>query len=380
MWGRGANVKILYMLERFVPFVGGIETMSAHLLSALAQNGHEVQIVTSQSDVPLRETDTWQGMPLFRLPMLTSLAHRDLRGILQARAGLRGIKQAFDPDVVHIQFSGPSSMFHWDTNEGAGVPTLVTVHSVATESTPNRSLYLDTVRKADWVASVSRHMLDWTLAHAPEIFEHSSVVYNGIPAEELPAQMPALPFEPPTILWIGRMVEWKRVDRLIDAAAQVMATNGVVRLCLAGDGPERQRLEALARDRGIAERTRFTGWVDAAERGALMRKATLVAIPSEAMENLPMVALEAAGYGRPIVGSRVSGLPEIVEHERSGLLVSNLTPQTLADAISRVLTDREKAREMGRQASKLVRSRFTSTQMVDAYEHLYGRLAGPRAG
>lgn len=367
-------MKILYITERFAPFVGGIETMSEHLLAALSAAGHDLRIVTSHSDVAMPDTEEWHGIPLYRLPMLTSLTNRDLAGIFRARATLRNLKATFAPDVVHIQFSGPSAMFHWDTQDNGTIPTLVTVHSVAGNLTANRSLYLDTVRRADWVASVSRHMLDWTLQHAPEISERSSVVYNGVP--DLIGTNAGAPnsLGPPTVLWIGRMVAWKRVDRLIAAIARLAPTHKDLRLVLAGDGPERKRLEAMAVDAGIADQTHFTGWVDATERSKLMSQATLIAIPSEGMENLPMVALEAASHGRPIVGARVSGLPEIVEHQRSGLLIADLTPETLADAIASVVTDPVKAQSYGNAAKQIIEDRFTSCAMVQAYQQIYARI------
>lgn len=367
-------MKILYLTERFAPFVGGIESMSKHLLTALVEQGHKVQIVTSQCANPMPEVDDWQGIPLFRLPMLTSLTNRDIKGIFEARARLRQIKREFAPEIAHIQFSGPSVMFHWDTQDQAPIPTLVTVHSVAAQVVSTRSLYLDTVRRADWTAPVSRHMLDWTVGHAPEISGRSSVVYNGIPELELPAIPTPLRFDPPMILWVGRMVDWKRVDRLIEAFSIVAADHLAVRLCLAGDGPERGRLEAMARDHGVADRTEFVGWVGAAQRSQLMQQATVVAIPSEAMENLPMVALEAGGQGRPIVGSRVSGLPEIVEHGRSGLLLDDIEPVQLAKALARILEDQDATRAMGQAASQLVHDRFTCARMVHDYVDIYQRL------
>jgi len=367
-------MKILYLTERFAPFVGGIETMSMHLLSALKNAGHELHIVTSQCAIPMKDKDDWQGIALTRLPMLTSLSNRDVRGILQTRADMRAIKQEFQPDIVHIQFSGPSGMFHWDTQDGGKIPTLVTVHSVAGQVINDRSLYLDTLRKADWAAPVSRHMLDWTLQYAPEIADRSSVVYNGIPGDELPAEPRPLAFDPPTILWIGRMVDWKRADRLIDAFALLAKSDDQTRLCLAGDGPDRKRLEARVTQHRLSGRVDFTGWIDAEKRSKMLGRSTMVVIPSDPMENLPMVALETAGHGRPIIGSRVSGLPEIVEDGRTGVLLDDPNPMPLVQAIADLLDNPGKAAEMGRAASDIVRSRFTSQRMVADYITLYERL------
>lgn len=368
-------MKILYMAERFAPFVGGIETMSEHLLLALADQGHEICIVTSHCDAELPDQEDWHGIPLYRLHMLTSLAKADIRGILTARAQLRAIKRDFAPDLAHIQFSGPSASFHWDTQDGAPVPTVVTIHSVARQVVQKRSLFLDTMHNADWIAPVSQHMLDWTLGHAPGIADHASVVYNGIPGDQVPVAPVPLPFDPPCILWIGRMVGWKRVDRLIDAFAMLCEKPCNARLVLAGDGPERAALQARVDAAGLADRVEFTGWVDAPARARLLEQATLVAIPSQADENLPMAALEAAGHGRPIAGSAVSGLPEIVEDGASGLLLPDITPASLAGAIGAIMSDPVSAQAMGARARAIVAQRFSCSAMVENYLAIYRRIA-----
>ena len=372
-------MKILYMSERFAPFIGGIETMSEHLLRALAQQGHEIQVVTSHAAADLPDRDDWNGIAVHRLHMLTSLSRRDVRGILKARAALRAIKRDFAPDVAHLQFSGPSPTFHWDTQDGGVVPTLVTVHSVAGKMVRDRSIYLDTLERADWVAPVSRHMLALTLAHAPHIAGKASVVYNGLPAEQIRDSISPPDFSAPMILWIGRMVAWKRVDRVIDAMAQLAPEHPDLRLVLAGDGPTRAALEAQVVAAGLGDRVTFTGWVDADRRAELLRAATVVAIPSESEENLPMAALEAASIGRVIVGAAVSGLPEIVELGQSGVLVTDIDAPRLAAAIAMLLADPARIIAMGQRASDLVRERFREDLMIDAYIRLYHQIAVQRS-
>jgi glycogen(starch) synthase len=238
-----------------------------------------------------------------------------------------------------------------------------------------RSIYLETLDRANWIAPVSRHMLEFTLTHAPHIAGKASVVYNGIPADQMPARISPPNFSTPSILWIGRMVEWKRVDRVIDAMALLVRDYPDLRLVLAGDGPARSALEAQVAAVGLSNRVTFTGWVDSETRSDLLRAATGVVIPSQIEENLPMVALEAASAGRVIIGAAVSGLPEIVEHNQSGLLFTDIDPPALASAITVLLADPARTIAMGRRASELVRARFREELMVGAYLSLYQQIA-----
>ncbi|WAT18942.1 glycosyltransferase family 4 protein [Aurantiacibacter sp. MUD11] len=367
-------MRVLYLAERFFPFVGGIESMSEHLLRALQSRGYEVLIVTSHCDQKMPDRDEWRGMPVHRLEMLTSLSRRDIRAILETRARMREIKAGFRPEIAHLQFSGPSPIFHFDTQSPAPVPTVLTLHSVAASATSNRSLFLDVVGKADWIAPVSAHMRDWTLGHAPDASGKTSVVYNGIPDGQVLEDLPDRAGQPASILWVGRMVEWKRVDRLVDAFAILRTQGHEVQLVLAGDGPERSSLEQRVADAGLEDHVTFTGWVDSDQRSALMKTASVFAIPSEANENLPMAALEASGHALPIVGSAVSGLPEIVEHDGSGLLIENIDPASLADALKTILTRPDLAEAMGIRAREIVRQRFSMNAMVEGYIGIYEKL------
>jgi glycogen(starch) synthase len=362
-------VRILYITERFAPLIGGIETMSEYLLSVLRERGHHLHVVTSHSGAALPDRDTWAGIPLTRLHMLTALTRRDLKLIAATRAALSALKRDFQPDFVHIQFSGPSSLFHWDTLSAHPTRTLVTLHSVPPQMAGARSLLLGTLQKADWVTAVSAYMLAWARAQAPEIEARSSVVYNGVPpVTTVPA---SLPLDPPCILWIGRMVAWKRVDLLLRALSLMPR----VRLLLAGDGPERAALTALATELGVAERVDFLGWVGRSSLPDLINRATVLVIPSSAEENLPMVAIEAAQMGRPVIAARLSGLPEIIQHGETGVLLDEMTPEALAQALDALLQDPATLTAMGQAARRVVQSRFTVAHMVDAYDCLYTRVA-----
>lgn len=362
-------MRILYLTERFAPLIGGIETMSEHLLVALRERGHDLHIVTSHSGAALPDRETWVDIPLTRLHMLTALTERNLKAVATTRAALSAIKRDFQPDLVHIQFSGPSSLFHWDSQSAYPARTVVTMHSVPAHMASGNSLALGTLRKADWVTAVSDYMLAWARAQAPEIEARSSVVYNGVPPVAT-APTP-LPLAPPCILWIGRMVAWKRVDVLLRALP--LLPN--VRLLLAGDGPERPALAALAGELNVAQRVDFLGWVGRDALPDVINRAALLVIPSSAEENLPMAAIEAAQMGRPVVAARLSGLPEIVRHGESGILLDVMTPQALAHAVTRLTGDAALLQAMGQAARQVAETRFAVSHMVDAYDSLYARVA-----
>jgi glycogen(starch) synthase len=152
------------------------------------------------------------------------------------------------------------------------------------------------------------------------------------------------------------------------------------RLTLAGDGPERPALERLASELGVADAVDFPGWVHPDRVAPLMAASTLVLIPSR-WEALPLVALEAQAAGRPVVASRVGGLPEALADGETGCLVPPDSPSHLADAVTALLETRATLVRMGAAARERAARVFGLARCVDAFEALLSDVAlGKPAG
>lgn len=144
----------------------------------------------------------------------------------------------------------------------------------------------------------------------------------------------------PTVLFVGRLIPLKGLKELARALALLHQEGLPFRWVVVGDGPLRQPLGELVKTLGYADRVEFTGWVRplSEELFALYRNADLLCLPSYA-EGLPLVLLEAMANSVPVVASRVGGIPEIVRHEETGLLVEPGDVDALATSIKRLLTD-----------------------------------------
>jgi glycogen(starch) synthase len=132
-------------------------------------------------------------------------------------------------------------------------------------------------------------------------------------------------------------------------------------------------LERQAAELGIAKVVDFIGWVVPEQVSALINTATIVVMPSR-REPFGLVALEAAQMARPIVATRVGGLPEVVEHEQTGLLVENEDVHQLAESIAGLLEHPETAARLGQTARRRAIERFSWDHCVGAYEALYHQL------
>jgi glycosyltransferase involved in cell wall biosynthesis len=172
---------------------------------------------------------------------------------------------------------------------------------------------------------------------------------------------------------LANLVPRKGVDVLLEALARL---EPAPRLWIAGDGPERGALEALAKQLGLAERVHFLGRCD--DTGDLLAACDVFVMPSR-LEGLGVAALEAMAAGRPVVASRVGGLAGLVVHERTGLLVPSDDVASLADALRRVLDDAALRTALGAEGPRRIAEGWLAEQMVGAYEALYVELLSSEA-
>jgi glycogen(starch) synthase len=215
-------------------------------------------------------------------------------------------------------------------------------------------------------------MLEDVRRLAPEISDRSSVIYNGLEMPELAPE--PLPFEAPTLLCAGRVVRDKGFDVAVSAFATVRRRFPKARLVIAGDGPARAELEQQAAEMGVREAVDFLGWVPPEKIPALMNSATLALVPSRWREAFGLVALQAMQMARPVVASDVGGLPEVVAHGETGLVVPKEDPEVVAQAVTRLLENPSLAQEMGAAGRRRASLLFGFDRYLEEHEILYRRL------
>ena len=172
------------------------------------------------------------------------------------------------------------------------------------------------------------------------------------------------------VVFAGRLSEEKAVDVLIDAVGRLAG----VHLHIAGDGPERARLESLATDRAPG-RVTFHGRLAKDALHDLIRSSAVLAMPSRWYENQPMIVLEAFACGVPVLGTRLGGTPELIEPGVDGDLVAAGDAHGLADALSSFTTNPERAHEMGRKGRARVEREFTPENHLQRLDALYAEAA-----
>jgi glycogen(starch) synthase len=373
-------MKILYWTEGYWPAVGGVPRISAALLRSLTDRGHECVVFTQHDGSDLPRDDRHEGVRILRFPFWQALSEGDRRLFRETLYQASTARADFGPDVVHIGQVGPGTLFQRLTTPSAQAPpVLVTMQQAETLEAVDAlsALVSGALRDAHWIAYCSEAVRQSYGGLASPSRTPHSVIPNAL---EVPGVQPTpLPWDPPVLLCLGRMVHDKGFDTAVRAFHQVSARFPAARMVLAGDGPARADVKRLVQEHGLVDRVELTGWVDPARVQDSINRVTALLVPSR-REAFGLVALEAAQLGRPVIAARVGGLVEVVADGETGLLVPPESPDDWARAMEAILAQREETEAMGRAALHRAGRDFGWEQYVERYEALYERVARNRRG
>jgi glycosyltransferase involved in cell wall biosynthesis len=202
-------------------------------------------------------------------------------------------------------------------------------------------------------------------------------IANGVDVENWPvASHDGGGTGPRVVLCVARFVPRKRHIDLIEAVARLASAGIDFRLILVGGGPTLAKSRELATRLGLDEpAVTFHGPASPEEVRTLLARSHLFCLPS-LWEGMAGGVMEAMASGLPVVGTRVNGIANLVEHERTGLLVPPHQPDQLAEALASLLHDRERMVEFGAAGRERIREHFGVDRMVAAKERLFAGLAG----
>jgi glycogen(starch) synthase len=284
-------------------------------------------------------------------------------------------------DLLHVQCVSANAHYASIASRALGLPLIVTSQGERTmdaQRVYEKSPFINKVLRralaeADRVTACSRDTLEDLERFTGKTFgARGSVIYNGVRLEDF-VEGAAYRHPRPYILGIGRHVKQKGFDVLIEAFAA--AGLGSYDLLLAGDGPERTDLEALARKVLIEARVKFIGRADRATAVGLFRGCEFFVLPSR-QEPLGIVNLEAMAAGKAVIASGTGGVPEIVTDGETGLLVAPGDAEALSGALRRLAGDtalRDRLAAGGRERVK----GFAWGAVAASYREIYeAALAG----
>ncbi len=308
------------------------------------------------------------AIDLMRLEFRLAVGLKNLPAMRRVEAELRAAMAAFGPDLIHLNDTGFGSLFFLRGGATGTTPRVLTIHSpVRPRSRPGLQSRL--AGDVDRMILVSHAQYGVFRTELPEAIGKASVIQNALPTPPLaPSE---LPFAPPRLLCLGRLVHDKGFDVAIRAFAILHGRGSRATMVVAGGGGQQPGLERLAHNLGLGDSIHFTGMVPPEDVHALINTATAMVVPSRWPEPFGLVALQAAQMGRPVIAAASGGLTDVVADGETGWLVPPEDADATADRMALLLANPDMARRLGANARRRATEAFGFDAFLDAYESAF---------
>jgi len=373
-----------------LPKLGGQEAVVDALARHFVRLGHQPLVLAPRPRRPLRVRDAELPYPVRRHPRFFSTSDF----ISWYRLFLSSAHARHHFDVVHCHDVYPTGYLAALCKPKLGLPLVITSHGGdVRENNPRLqkgaipARCLTALRTADALISISPFTEQGFRRLCPEARQIVTIP-NGIDLDAYrvrasrPSSLDPRIQQGHYVLFLGRLTKRKGVDVLLEAIAKVPA-NGAVQLVIAGSGDEQAQLESQTRESGLQERVRFLGRVEGSQKIYLLQNAICTVMPSRVWEAFPLVLLETYAAGRPVVGSAVPGIADLVREGETGKLVEQENPDLLAAALRELLADPGRADRLGRAAYQVAEAyswESVARRHVELYEQLCRGTAVSPAG
>jgi N-acetyl-alpha-D-glucosaminyl L-malate synthase BshA len=368
------------------PTYGGSGVVATELGLELAQRGHDIHFISYAQPIRLSGSEPnihYHEVEVSRYPLFDYPPYD-----LALATRMAEVAQLYDLDLLHVHYAIPHSVSALLARQmlaegprGRRLPFVTTLHGTDITLVGLDRSYLPITRysieQSDGVTAISNYLRDRTL-RVFDVKNHIEVIYNSVNCDvyrrnpEMAAEMRkeyALNNERVLV----HLSNFRPVKRLTDVIEIFDRVHKQVpsKLLLIGDGPDRSVAEWLAVQKGIHADVLFLGKQDRVQDKLAI--ADIMLMPSE-LESFGLAALEAMACEVVPIATRAGGVPEVIEHGKSGYLADVGDVETMARYALELLTDEQRLQEMAKQARAVALDRFCATKIVAQYEAFYRRV------
>lgn len=391
-------MRICIATDNFFPNIGGVPHFTARLAEGLTHNGHEVLLIAPSSSMQAEES-SYKHIPVLGLPSFPSYLDGGKKRYrfsptMFVRKRLNNAFDEFRPDVVHVQshlFIAHEALL---SARKRGIACIATNHFMfenlrqfhipsGTEKIV-RPVYMTRLgnffNRFDAVTTptetAATMLSDINVACPIHTISCGIDLSAFHPAAVDPAIQKKYDFaDKASLLFVGRIFPEKRLDVLLQAVAK--STTRPLKLVIAGGGPEKEKLEALADDLGIRHNVIFTGRIPDAELKKLLRSVDCFVMPSTA-ELQSIATLEAMANEKPVIAANAAALPELVHDGVNGYLFTPDDNTSLASCIDRMFRDRTAMKRMGEESLHIAQTHDID-RTIEEYVRVYATYNKPFA-
>ena len=379
-------MKVLFLTHNFPRHSGDAPgSFILRLASALRNDGIETSVL-APADADYAAHDSLDGIPVerfhyaprrFETLAYTGNMASQVQASWSARVTLLGflgaefrsavrLRREFKPDVVHAHWWFPNGLVGTWLGRMSNKPLVTTLHGsdvrLARSVAFARPAFRHVLHRSAAVTAVSR----WLASEAQQVVSAPKAIVAPMPvATDLFS--PGGARQTDRLLFVGRLNKQKGIELLLQAVSRVSRP---IHLDVVGDGEDRERLEALAAALGIADRVRWHGALPQPRLADFYRGATALVVPS-VEEGLGLVAVEAQLCETPVIAFDSGGLPDIVQHDRTGILVTSIDATALAAAITSLLDRPDRGAALGAAGRLHALATFAPESVAKRYTDVY---------
>jgi len=367
------------------PTYGGSGVVATELGLELAHRGHDVHFISYAQPIRLTEPQPhihYHEVEVSRYPLFDYPPYD-----LALATRMAEVAELYELDLLHVHYAIPHSVSALLARQmlAAGpsrrkLPFVTTLHGTDITLVGLDRSYLPITRysieESDGVTSISQYLREKTLKEF-DIKNHIEVVYNFVNCDVYVRDKEAAKrreeYASPGEKVLVHLSNFRPVKRITDVVEIFDRVRKKVpaKLLLIGDGPDRSKAEWLAVQKGIHKDVIFLGKQDRVQEKLAISDVML--LPSE-LESFGLAALEAMACKVVPITTRVGGLPEVIEHGRTGFMADVGDVDTMAQYAIDLLADEKKQEIMAVQARAMAQARFCSTRIIPQYEAFYRRV------
>jgi len=362
--------------------IGGTETFARELSQQLANRGW--QSVLCFETEPPKDVREFLTLPNVRLEIIDSCTKSSVSSI----KALSRVLRIYNPEILHLHFIGFVGLYPWLAKLFSVKKIFFTDHS----SRPSGYVPLRAALWKRWLIRFINYPISkvfcvskygyrclTTLDVLPET--RFQMIYNGVDLSRvvLNSQRSAdfraqhgIPLNAPVVLQVSWIIPEKGIPDLLETARLVVAKNPHTRFLIVGDGPYRKEYMARATQMGLDEHIIWTGVIEDPFVTGVFEVADIVCQLSNWEEVFGWMIAESMAFGKPVIATRVGGIPELVQEGESGFLVERGDAMKTAERILMLISDQALRERMGAAGRAIAYERFALKDRVSELTKAYG--------
>ena len=287
-------------------------------------------------------------------------------------AQFSAVLRDFEPQLLHAHFATEPAAMAWKLSQEFGVRFTFTAHGYDIFRKPPADFHARATA-ASAVVTVSKANAAYLQSHFQVPSAHLRIIPCGVDTGLFKPVSKPPKDTPPLIVCVARHVVVKNLPLLLRACGILLSRAVPFRCVILGDGPCRQKLEALSAELGLGSAVQMPGAAEQREVLRWLQQADLAALSSE-NEGLPVCLMEAGACGLPVVATSVGGVPELIEHGITGLLTRAGDPVEFANALQQLLSEPALRSKMGSAARSRIEEFFSLEQQVSGLLELWKEI------